>query len=186
MTVSEIKLGVIADTHIPDKAKTLNPQVLPILQQAGVSAILHAGDISSPRVLAKFEEIAPVYAVLGNRDWYLLRSLPLHRTLNFNGVTIGLTHGHGGLRNYLVGKLYYIAEGYRLDRFKPRLLETFPTAQVIVFGHTHRPINRWINGKLFFNPGSTCYTDKRDLAPSMGLLTIRPGGQISGEILSLE
>jgi putative phosphoesterase len=185
MNATVIKLGVIADTHVPDKTRTLNPQALPMLRQAGVSAILHAGDISSPGVLAALGEIAPVYAVLGNRDWYLLRDLPLHRTLNFNGATIGLTHSHGGLRNYLIGKLHYIAEGYNLDRFKPRLVETFPAAQAIIFGHTHRPLNRWINGKLFFNPGSTCYTDKRDLLPSLGILTIQPGGQISGEILSL-
>ncbi len=185
MNTSVIKLGVIADTHVPDKVKALNAQVLPVLRQSGVSAILHAGDISTPGVLSALEEIAPVYAVLGNRDWVFLGRLPLHRTLNFDGVTVGLTHGHGGLVPYLVGKLHYIAEGYNLERFKPLLLRTFPAAKVIVFGHTHRPLNRWVNGKLFFNPGSTCYTDKRDLPPSLGLLTIHPGGQITGEIISL-
>ncbi len=69
MEPSVTKLGVVADTHVPDKAKTLNPQVLAILRQAEVSAILHAGDISSPGVLTALGEIAPVYAVLGNRDW---------------------------------------------------------------------------------------------------------------------
>jgi len=180
-----IKLGVVADTHVPDKAKTLDPQVLTILRQSEVSAILHAGDISSPGVLAVLGEIAPVYAVRGNRDWVLLRHLPLHYTLNFDGVTLGLTHSHGGLRSYLLGKLHYIAEGYNLERFKPRLLETFPTANVIVFGHTHRPLIRWVNGKLFFNPGTTCFTDKRDLPPSLGLISIQPGGQVTGEIIPL-
>jgi putative phosphoesterase len=185
MIPSVIKLGVIADTHIPDKARALHPQVLPILRQAGVSAILHAGDISSPGVLAALGEIAPVYAVLGNRDWAFLGHLPLHRTLTFDGVTLGLTHSHGGLRNYIVGKFHYIAEGYNLERFKPRLLETFPSADVIVFGHTHRPVIRWANGKLFFNPGSTCLTDKRDIPPSLGILHIQPGGKVTGEIVPL-
>jgi putative phosphoesterase len=178
-------IGVIADTHVPDKAKALHPQVLPILRQSGVSAILHAGDISSPAVLAALGDIAPVYAVLGNRDWVFIRRLPLHRTLTFEGVTIGLTHSHGGLRNYIIGKFQYIAEGYNLERFKPRLLETFPTADVIVFGHTHRPLIRWVNGKLFFNPGSTCLADKRDIPPSLGMLCIQPGGRITGEIVPL-
>jgi putative phosphoesterase len=186
MNLSVIKLGVIADTHVPDKAKTLHPQALTTLRQAGVSAILHAGDVSSPGVLAVLGDIAPVYAVLGNRDWWLLRSLPLHRTLTYNGVIIGLTHSHGGLRNYLMGKLYYMVEGYNLGRFKPRLLDTFPTAQVIVFGHTHQPLNRWIHGKLFFNPGSACNTDKHDLIPSLGVLTIQPGGQVGSEIIPLD
>jgi putative phosphoesterase len=181
-----IKIGVIADTHVPDKAKALHPQVLPLLRQAGVSAILHAGDISSPGVLAALAEIAPVYAVLGNRDWVFLGRLPLHRTLTFNGVTLGLTHSHGGLRHYIIGKFHYIAEGYNLERFKPRLLETFPEADVIVFGHTHRPVVRQADGKLFFNPGSTCFTDKRDLPPSLGMLSIQPGGPVTGEIVRLE
>jgi len=181
-----MKLGVIADTHIPDKAKALHPQVLPILRQSGVSAILHAGDVSSPDVLDALGEIAPVYAVKGNRDWVLLSHLPPHQTLTFDGVTLGLTHSHGGLRNYLIGKFQYIAEGYNLERFKPRLLETFPTASVIVFGHTHRPVIRRANGKLFFNPGSTCLTDKRDIPPSLGILYLLPGGQTTGEIVPLE
>jgi len=180
-----ITLGVIADTHVPDKAKALNPQVLPILRQSGVNAVLHAGDISSPAVLAALGEIAPVYAVLGNRDWMFLRHLPLHRTLTFDGVTLGLTHSHGGLRSYIIGKFHYIAEGYNLERLKPRLLETFPAAKVIVFGHTHRPLNRWVDDRLFFNPGTTCFADKRDLPPSLGLLYIQPGGRVTGEIVPL-
>ncbi len=181
-----IKLGVVADTHVPDKARVLHPGVIPVLRQAGVSAILHAGDISSPGVLTALGEIAPVYAVLGNRDWFLLRNLPLHQTLAVDGVVVGLTHSHGGLRNYIIGKFQYIAEGYNLERFKPRLLTTFPDADVIVFGHTHRPLIRRADGKLFFNPGTTCASDKRDDPPSVGILTINPGGRVSAEIVSLE
>jgi uncharacterized protein len=186
MMPSEIKLGVVADTHVPDKARALPPQALLALRQAGVSAILHAGDISSPAVLEALGEIAPVYAVRGNRDWMLLSYLPLHRALAFDGVTVGLTHSHGGLRNYIIGKFHYIAEGYNLERFKPRLLETFPGAQVIVFGHTHRPVIRWAHGKLFFNPGTTCQSDKREISPSVGILYLRPGGQPAAEIIPLE
>lgn len=185
MTSTTIKLGVIADTHVPDKAKELHPEALSVLRQSGVSAILHAGDISTPAVLTALNEIAPVHAVLGNRDWMFLGQLPLHCTLHFNGITIGLTHSHGGLRSYIVGKFHYISEGYNLERFKPRLLKTFPQADVIVFGHTHRPLIRWVDGKLFFNPGSTCFTTKRDLPPSLGLLTIQLAGQVTGEIIQL-
>jgi len=123
--------------------------------------------------------------VLGNRDWFFIRRLPLHRTLTFEGVTLGLTHSHGGLRHYIIGKFHYIAEGYQLKRFKSRLLETFPGVDVIVFGHTHRPVNDWVDGKLFFNPGAACYTDKRDLPPSLGLLHIHPGSQVEGEIIPM-
>jgi uncharacterized protein len=181
-----IKLGVIADTHVPDKARALHPRALPILRQAGMSAILHAGDISTPGVLAALAEIAPVHAVRGNRDWMWLRYLPLHLALTFGGVRVGLTHSHGGFRNYIIGKFHYIAEGYNLERFKPRLLATFPEADVIVFGHTHHPLIEWANGKLFFNPGTTCFSDKQEDPPSVGILVIHPGGRVTGEIVPLE
>lgn len=181
-----IKLGVISDTHIPDRARRLNERVIPIFQKAGVSVILHAGDVSTPRVLRELENVAPVYATRGNRDWLLLRYLPPTIQLNFNGVTIGLTHGHGGLRNYLVSRVKYMLGGYRIELFKPRLLETFPKARVIIFGHTHRILNQWSNGQLLFNPGSCQVPDLNITPPSVGLLTIYQSGVVEGEIVMLE
>ena len=181
-----IKLGVISDTHIPDRARRLNVHVIPIFQEAGVAAILHAGDVSTARVLRQLEQVAPVYATRGNRDWVLLRHLPSAIQLNFNGVTVGLTHGHGQLRDYLVDRVKYLLGGYRLEMFEPRLLATFPKARVIIFGHTHRRLNHWSNGQLLFNPGSSQIPDVNKTSPSVGLLTIHPGGEVEGEIVMLE
>jgi putative phosphoesterase len=88
-------LGVIADTHIPDRAKQLNPRVFEIFTQAGVKTILHAGDVSTPRVLEELAQIAPVYAVRGNRDIFYLRNLPLQVRFSMDGVSIAMAHGHG-------------------------------------------------------------------------------------------
>jgi putative phosphoesterase len=181
-----IKLGVISDTHIPDRARRLNERVIPVFREAGVAAILHAGDVSTTRVLRQLEEVAPVYATRGNRDWVLLRHLPPSIQLNFNGVTIGLTHGHGHLREYLVDRVKYLVGGYRLALFEPRLLATFPEARVIIFGHTHRTLNHWSNGHLLFNPGSCQVPDLTATSPSVGLLTIHQSGVIEGEIVFLE
>jgi putative phosphoesterase len=68
-------LGVLADTHIPDRVPTLNPRVIQVFRQAQVSAILHAGDVSVPQVLAELEKIAQVYAVRGNRDIFLSQEI---------------------------------------------------------------------------------------------------------------
>jgi predicted phosphodiesterase len=64
------------------------------------------------------------------------------------------------------------------------LLALFPTANVIVFGHTHQPAILWVNGTLIFNPGSPCCADK-DVPPSVGLLCIQAGGDVKGEIVTL-
>jgi putative phosphoesterase len=181
-----IKLGVISDTHIPDRSRRLNECVIPVFRKAGVAAILHAGDVSTSRVLRQLEEVAPVYATRGNRDWVLLRHLPPSIQLKFNGVTIGITHGHGQLRDYLTDRVKYMMGGYRLELFEPRLLATFPEARVIIFGHTHRILNQWSNGHLLFNPGSCQIPDLTATSPSVGLLTIHQSGVIEGEIIFLE
>jgi putative phosphoesterase len=186
MSPAEITLGVIADTHIPDRAKHLHPQIQSVFQQAGVSAILHAGDISIPNVLKQLSRIAPVYAIRGNRDWLFIRSLPLTRCLSFNGATIILTHGHGRWNDYILDRIYYMLHGYHLERFSQRLLNAFPQAQAIVFGHTHRPLNLRLNGLLLFNPGSPHFPEQEDQAPSVGLLHIPAGGhEVQGEIIEL-
>ena len=181
-----ITLGVIADTHVPDRAHRLHPDVEPVFRAAGVRAILHAGDVSHPRLLRRLEEIAPVHAVRGNRDWWLLRQLPSRLTLSFGDVTIGMTHGHGDLRLYLSDKLNLLLRGApTFDNFVHRALTTFTEVQVVVFGHIHHPINRWVDGVLLFNPGSPTRPVFSDLAPTVGLLHIHKGGKAEGEIVQL-
>lgn len=181
-----LTLGVVADTHVPDRARRLDPRIGEIFRSAEVQAILHAGDISTPRVLDQLREIAPVRAVRGNRDLYALRELPYASQLSFGGVQCILTHGHGSWLRYLIDRVDYVFRGYRIELFQPRLLAEFPDAQVIVFGHTHRPYNHLVDKCLLFNPGSPHCPDGKGTAPSVGLLHIKAGGEVYGEILSLD
>ncbi|MDH3944906.1 MAG: YfcE family phosphodiesterase [Anaerolineae bacterium] len=181
-----LTLGVIADTHIPDRRRVLSPQVLSIFSHNRVDHILHAGDISLPSVLDQLGSIAPVSAVRGNRDWFGFQELPLTRTLTFEGVTLGLTHGHGGWRTYLVDKFNYLRGGPMAFRvIKERAVSLLPmNVDAVVFGHNHSPMNRVENGKLIFNPGSPCCPIPRHAPPSVGLLTI-DADRITGEIVPL-
>jgi hypothetical protein len=181
-----VTLGIIADTHIPDRAQCLHPGALECFQRSGVHVILHAGDVSVPRVLAELEIIAPVYAVRGNRDWVYLRHLPWVHKLNIEGVLIGLIHGHGDLAHYLTDKAHYLLYGLQEQRYIARVLSVLTSVRVIVFGHLHIPVNRWVDGRLVFNPGSACCPDKKGVAPSVGLLHIHAGGQVEGEIIPLD
>lgn len=189
-------LGVIADTHIPDRARRLPPRVTDIFRQAGVRAILHAGDLIHPRVMRELAALAPVYAVRGNRDIYLLRHLPKQRVLTLSelsgtplpaeeDLTIGLIHGHGTLREYLHDKLTHFLRGVPFRRFAQRALDAFPQAQVVVFGHIHYPLNRVVEGRLLFNPGSPTVPIFKDLPPTVGLLYLAPGERPRGEICEL-
>jgi putative phosphoesterase len=179
-----MKIGVVSDTHVPDRARLLNPAVLRVFRQERVDIILHAGDVSSPRVLDELGQLAPVRAVRGNRDWVLMRRLPAVLEFTFEGAKVVLTHGHGRWWNYVYDRTKFILAGYQLDMFQPRLLKAFPQADVIVFGHTHIPVNHRVGKQLVFNPGSAHFPEK-NLAPSVGLLTFRPGGEVEGRIIPL-
>ena len=182
-------IGLIADTHIPDRARKLPPKALEIFRQAKVTAILHAGDISTQPALDQLAEIAPVHAVRGNRDWFLAKDLPLHREMQFEEITIGISHGHGSWSAYLIDKLRYLLRGPgSFRKVEERMLALFPQADVVVFGHNHVPVNRIEeNGQLLFNPGSPCCPNVylRNVRPSVGLLTIDKN-KVHGEIMHLD
>jgi putative phosphoesterase len=185
-----LTLGIIADTHVPDRADQINTRVITVLKAARVAAVLHAGDICTPEVLEQLSEIAPVHAVQGNRDVWRLSHLPMRLLLEFGGVSIGLTHGHGSLASYFTQKLSFLIDGYQFSKYQQSLKGLFPTANVIVFGHTHRSENTWAGDTLIFNPGPaskfrwSLFPAKT--GPSMGLLYIQSGDRISAEILPLD
>lgn len=180
-----ITLGVLADTHIPDRTKHLHPDILPLFREARVQAILHTGDVCIPQILAELSQVAPVHAVRGNRDWIRLRRLPMSLELEYEGVRIGMAHGHGNLKRYLGEKVDQIIQGYHIGLYLGFLLATFPNADAILFGHTHNSFKEWIGGKLFFNPGSASVQDQFGGPAKIGLLRLGGGEKISTELISL-
>ena len=156
-------VGVLADTHIPKRARDLPPQAYQHL--GGVDAIIHAGDVLVPEVLERLARIAPVYAVLGNNDRGV--QLPERLQLCWEGVELAIVHDSGA----------------REGRPK-RLRRWFPTARAVVFGHSHVPMNEWHDGLLLFNPGSP--TDRRrQPRHTMGVLRL-VDGQIESEVIILD
>jgi hypothetical protein len=179
-----LRVGVVADTHIPDRARSLHPGLIPALRAAGVERILHAGDISIRSVIEELEQVAPVDLARGNRDW-AFRDARWVTQLHLAGVPVALMHGHINWYHYLTDKWYYVRDGYRLERYMPRLAQAAGDARVIVFGHTHRSEIVRLDGRLFFNPGSAGFGFKRNLNPSWGLLKFFAGGRVEGEVFEL-
>lgn len=121
-----MKIGVISDTH-----GLLRPEAVDAL--AGSDLILHAGDIGRSEVLEGLETIAPVIAVRGNNDqdpW--AASIPEHRTVAIEGASLYLLH---------------ILRDLPID-------PTTAGIQVVISGHSHKPLVEERNGVLFLNPGS--------------------------------
>lgn len=181
----EITLGVIADTHIPDRAKDLPLAALDLFSKRGVSAILHAGDLSAMRVIRQLEEIAPTYAIRGNTDLLLTGRLPYLRRLEFKGVTVGMAHGHGNWLRYIPDKVDFLLNGpKKFSYYENIALNQMPGCQVVVCGHTHVPANYRVEDQLLFNPGSPTIPTRfvPGLQPSVGLLHIE-SGNVRGEII---
>lgn len=178
-------LGVIADTHVPDRLAGLHPALLPTLRAAGVQQILHAGDISTPSVLKELSQVAPVTAVRGNRDLIFFPALPWVQRLEVAGVKIALMHGHLSWSNYLRDKLHYFAVGYHLERYESKILQVWPEADVCIFGHTHRREVIWVGQRLLLNPGPAGIGIHKT-SPSLAILRIYPEKQVEVEVIVLD
>ena len=124
------RVGVVSDTHIPDRARNLPSALLKGLEENEVDLILHAGDISIPRVLDELCEIAPVLAVKGNRDLLFGEELPLVRVIEINRFVVMLTHGHMGLVSYWLDKFQHLVSGYSSNWYINRLVNAAPNASV--------------------------------------------------------
>ena len=147
-----MRLGIIADTH-----GLLRPEVFTLFE--GVDRILHAGDIGAPDLLAELEAIAPVTAVWGNTDGFDLRArLPEVVETRIEGFDFLLVHGHQ------VG----VPSPERLNR-------AWPAAEIIVFGHTHKPLLTLVDQVVtVMNPGGAG-PRRFDLPASVGIMELEPG-----------
>ena len=178
-----MRIGVISDTHVPVRARVLPGAVFEVL--AGVDLILHAGDLVTLDVLDELAAIAPVMAVHGNVDRpEVIERLPavLRVEVGADGsVKVNTTGSQPNGKPLIIIGLAHGREG--AGRTAPeRAASHFPDAGVVVFGHSHQPLNEWREGRLFFNPGSA--TDPRRAPwPSVGVIEV--GRAIRAEIIRL-
>jgi putative phosphoesterase len=144
-----MRVGLISDTH-----GLIRPEALAALD--GVELILHAGDVGPPHVLHELERFAPVHSVEGNTDDPAM-GLPERVTLTLAGVAVLVTHGH------------------ELGSPTPARLAARYDADIIVFGHTHRPVIEQVGATLVVNPGAAG-PPRFNLLPSVAILELGPGG----------
>ena len=124
-----MRIGLIADTHLPSTIREPWPEVAEAFRD--VDLILHAGDIVTSSVLDWLERIAPVLAALGNNDFDLddPRVKPTH-TLDAEGWRIGMLHD--------------VTSGVQVD----------VPVDVLVSGHTHYERLALLDGVVYANSGS--------------------------------
>lgn len=119
----DMQVGVISDTH-----GLLREQVFELFEN--VDLILHAGDMGNADIVPSLEKLAPVKAVRGNVDKGDWAQYPLTQTLDLNGLSIYMYHGH-------------LEQTLDLSMF-----------DIVISGHSHQPVNETRSGVLYLNPGS--------------------------------
>jgi len=144
-----VLVGLISDTH-----GLLRPEVFDVFH--GVELILHAGDVGGREILTELRAIAPVQAVYGNTDRPGEPGLVESLDLSLAGLSVHVSHGH------------------ELGSPTPAKLAARYSADVIVYGHTHKPLIERVHGALVVNPGAA--GPKRfELKPSVARLTLASG-----------
>jgi uncharacterized protein len=159
---------LLTDTHIgPSRPNRRLPDRVYDVLVEGVDAIVHAGDVTAPELVAELEAFAPVHAVLGNNDVAL--RLPERLEVEIAGVKIAVVHDSGPSTG----------RATRLERW-------FPDADVVVFGHSHLPWDQTTeSGQRHINPGSP--TERRMAEhKTCGLLEIQGGAVAAYELIELE
>lgn len=156
---------VLADTHIrPGSSRRLAPAVYAALEDADL--VLHAGDVVTGALLEELGRFAPTLAVLGNNDAELVGQLPEDRVFAVDGYRIAMVHDSGARKGR-----------------EARLRRRFPAADLVVFGHSHIPVDApGLDGQWLFNPGSP--TERRSQPKhTFGRLRIDDGRLVDHRVL---
>ena len=157
-----MRLLLIADTHLPHRARALPPVVWAEVERADV--VVHAGDWTEPDLLDELEaRAAALVGVHGNNDGEELRArLPEVARTTLDGVRLAVVHETGAAKGR-----------------DARMCAAFPDADVLVFGHSHIPWDTWHEGLRLLNPGSP--TDRRR-QPACTYLTAEVTGGVLGHV----
>jgi hypothetical protein len=162
------RIVVLADTHVRRGSNRRLPD--PVYRALDTAdAILHAGDVVTADLLDELRGFAPLHAVLGNNDLELFGLLPQTLEVELGGVRVAMVHDSG------------VTAGR-----ERRLARRFPDAAVVVFGHSHAPVDRLgLDGQRLFNPGSP--TERRGQPRhTFGLLQLAGGEVTSHEVVAVE
>jgi uncharacterized protein len=163
-----MRVVVVSDTHAPRRWRSCPPRVAEHLRDADL--ILHAGDVCVPGVLDELAAFAPVHVVCGNNDGpdVVAWGAPETLELDIDGLRVAMIHDSGAKTGRTV-----------------RMRRRFPTADLVVFGHSHIPLDRTGDGVRIFNPGSP--TDRRSQPHgTIGLLDITDGVLVDARIVTVD
>lgn len=167
-----MRIGLIADTHLPSLVRSLDelgPQIAEVLR--GVDLILHAGDVTAPSVVEWCAQFAPVLIAEGNNDLFDDARMAKKQLLDIHGWRIGMAHELRPESRPIEHILRSSLDGERVD--------------VLIGGDTHVERLEFREDVLLINPGSPILPHHLSTRlGTLGILEFTPS-QVRGEIVVL-
>lgn len=151
-----MKILIVSDTHRRDA------NLVEVLKkEAPVDCLIHLGDAEGSEEYIREIAGCPVHIVSGNNDFFC--DLPREEEFMLGKYKILITHGH----------YYYVS----LDTQEIRRQAEARGVDIVMFGHTHRPLLEKSGKVLLVNPGSLSYPRQEGRKPSYILMKIDDGGE---------
>ena len=150
------KVIVVSDTH------RQNENYFKVLEMHKPDMVIHCGDVEGSEYALTEAADCPVHMVRGNNDFF--SDLPGEEEFMVEGYHIFTTHGHG----------YYVSMGETRLKQEAR----GRGADIVMYGHTHRPFYEKEEGLITLNPGSLCYPRQPGRKPSYMIMQIDSNGKL--------
>ena len=151
-----MKILIVSDTH------RNNTNFLKVVERTGpLDMVIHCGDVEGSELLISKAAGCPVAMVQGNNDFF--SELPKEKEFMIGQYKVWLTHGHN----------YYIAMNH--EKIKREAIER--EVDIVMCGHTHKPVVDIGNDLTLINPGSISYPRQENRKPSYIIMEIDSAGE---------
>ena len=151
-----MKILIVSDTH------RRNEKYIEVLERAApVDMVVHCGDIEGSEYLIAEAAGCPVQMVVGNNDFF--SDLPREKEFQIGNYHVWLTHGHN----------YYVSMNNEFLKQEARSREV----DIVMFGHTHKPLVDIEQGLITVNPGSLTYPRQGNRRPSYIIMDLDKKGE---------
>lgn len=156
-----MKALIVSDSH-----RQNDNFVVALEREEPVDMVIHCGDIEGSEYFYAQSSGCPVYMVMGNNDFFSALSKEVE--LELEGYRILVTHGH----------YYYVSNSNALlkDEARARGFD------IVLYGHTHRPVIDIEDDVIAVNPGSLTYPRQDGKRPSYAVMEIDDHGEVLFEI----
>ncbi len=159
-----MKVLIVSDTH------RKNENYFKALEKEKPDLVIHCGDAEGSEYELTEAADCPVEIVLGNNDFF--SSLPKELVLDIGPYRVWVTHGHN----------YYVSMGNENIKREARAREM----DVVLYGHTHRPVIDMDDDVIAVNPGSISYPRQEGRLPSYVVMELDDRDELQFEVKYLE